>query len=159
MSTLHHSNFVGNILFVRRMSSRIRKEDFEKFRVVRFIIASRVQAVILISYSLHERRARPRFTITSYELFDNQIFPPSSTLSSGGTRAEGCRSFGPFTMISLFYGGCVRRPLGIPCKRAMKAISTRPLSRHVVKINPSFEFHPRNIFLHSSLPLSLAIHD
>lgn len=61
-------------------------------------------------------------------------------------RAGGCRSFGPFTMISLFYGGCVRRPLGIPCKRAMKAISTRPLSRHVVKINPSFEFHPLNIF-------------
>lgn len=65
-------------------------------------------------------------------------------------REEGCRSFGPFTMISLFYGGCVRRPLGIPCKRAMKAISTVPhayththtslSTRHVVKINPSFEF-------------------
>lgn len=55
-------------------------------------------------------------------------------------RPEGCTSFGPFTMISLFYGGCVRRPLGIPCKRAMKAISTmasRLHARHVVKINSS----------------------
>lgn len=72
---------------------------------------------------------------------------------------EGCRLFGPFTMISLFYGGCVRRPLGIPCKRAMKAISTMPhhspdtLSKLIL---PSSS--PAQHFPVSSPPPSLAIH-
>lgn len=45
-------------------------------------------------YSLSERRAMPRFTITSYELFDNQIFPPSSLISGETTgRVHVVRTF------------------------------------------------------------------